>query len=225
MSSMRSGWSKSFAEPLDGLGDAVGVATQGRDLTEPAALLSHQEPVDDLPRDQRREEARVGRGVQEPDEPHHGVQQARVQRAHVDGRHGGMAPRRGVAGLDHDRADEGGVELEDEAQIRALLRRLGDPARDGQRGGGDEVVRGVVPVAVVAQQDLLAALRDHAEGRVGHAMPQLRGRGRAVELQPFQRLDGPIVADGPRDALDQLVTAGLRPAAPRALTAGGSSNP
>jgi len=67
-----------------------------------------------------------------------------------------MAPRRGLAGLDDDRADEGGIEPEDEAQICSLLRRLGDPARDGQRGGGDEVMRGIVPVAVVAQQDLLA---------------------------------------------------------------------
>src|SRR5829696_4284951 len=48
---------------------------------EAADLLSHQEPVDDLPCDQRREEARLGRGVQEPDEPYHGVRQARVQSA------------------------------------------------------------------------------------------------------------------------------------------------
>ena len=60
------------------------VATQGRDVMEPAALLfrgAGRRSADD----QRREEARVGRGVQEPDEPHHGVKQSRVQRAHVDG--------------------------------------------------------------------------------------------------------------------------------------------
>jgi hypothetical protein len=35
-----------------------------------------------------------------------------------------------VAGLDHDRADDGGVELEDDAQVRPLLGRLGDPGGD-----------------------------------------------------------------------------------------------
>ena len=64
-----------------------------RDVTDPVALLAHQEPVDDLPRDQRREEARVGRGVEEPDEPHDGVQQRRIQRAHVDGRRARIGPR------------------------------------------------------------------------------------------------------------------------------------
>jgi hypothetical protein len=164
-----------FAEPLQGPDDAVAVATQDRDVMEPAALLSHQEPVDELSNDQRREEARLGRGVQEPHEPYDGVQQARVQRAHVDGLHRGMAPQRGVTGLDHDRADEGGVEFEAEAQIWSLLRRLDDLARDGQLGSGDEVMCGIVPVAVVAQQDLLAALGDHAKGRFGHAMYRLRG--------------------------------------------------
>ena len=103
-------------------------------------------------------------GVQEPDETHHDVQEARVQRAHVEGPHGGLLPGRGVAGLDHDRADEGGVEPEDDAQVRPLLGRPGDPGRGGQRGGGDEVAVGVVAVAIVAQQDLFGALRDHAKG-------------------------------------------------------------
>src|SRR5436853_6496824 len=115
-----------------------------------------------------------------------------------------MAPRREVTGLDQDRADEGGVELEDEAQIWALWRCLGDPARDRQRDCGDEVMRGIVSVAVVTQQDLFAALCDHAEGRVEHAMPQLRGRGCAAEPKPCQRLNSPIVADRPRETLDQF---------------------
>jgi hypothetical protein len=67
-----------FAKPLQGPGDEVAVAIKDRGVTEPAALLSRKEPVDDLPGHQRREEARFGRGVQEPDEPHHSVQQARI---------------------------------------------------------------------------------------------------------------------------------------------------
>src|SRR5215207_624236 len=48
-----------FSELLDGLGDVVGGITQGRDVMKPAALCSHQEPVDDLPFQQRREKAPV----------------------------------------------------------------------------------------------------------------------------------------------------------------------
>ena len=60
-------------QPLDRLGDAVGVAAQGRDLMEPAALLPPQQPVDDLPLEKRRQETRIGRGVQQPDQPDDGV--------------------------------------------------------------------------------------------------------------------------------------------------------
>src|SRR5215218_553570 len=80
-----------FAEPLQGPSDAVAVAAEDRDLTEPAALLPFEEPKDDLPGDERPEEASLlGGRVQEPDETHHGIQEARVQRAYVEGPHGGV---------------------------------------------------------------------------------------------------------------------------------------
>jgi hypothetical protein len=72
-------------------------------------------------------------------------------------------------------------------------------------------MRWIVLVAVVAEAELLAALRDQAEGREGHAMRQPCGRGCTMELKPWERLDRPISTDSPRDTLDQLVTAGLRP--------------
>jgi len=116
-----------------------------------------------------------------------------------------------VTGLDHDRTDEDRLELEDEAQIWLLFRRLGNLDRDGQLDSGDQVMSGIVPVAVVAQQDLLATLRDHAKGRFGHAIHRFCGRGSAIEVQPFQRLNRPIFADGPRDTLGQLLSVGLCP--------------
>ena len=79
-----------FTEALDGSGNVVGVTALDRDVTEPVSLLTHQEPVDDFPCDQRREERRFGGGIQEPDEPHDSVQQAGVQRADVNGPHIGM---------------------------------------------------------------------------------------------------------------------------------------
>src|SRR5215213_4031045 len=63
-----------LAEPLQGPCDAVAVAAEDRDLTEPAALLPPEQPEDDLPGDERPEEAGLfGGGVQEPDEPQDGV--------------------------------------------------------------------------------------------------------------------------------------------------------
>src|SRR5215208_7907360 len=64
-----------LAEPLQCPCDAMAVAAENRDLTEPAALLPLQEPKDDLPGDERPEKAGlIGGRVQEPDETHHGVQ-------------------------------------------------------------------------------------------------------------------------------------------------------
>ena len=80
-----------LTESLDRSGDVGGVAPQDRQVTEPATLLSHQEPVDNFPRDQRHEHPRFGRGIQEPDEPHYGVQQVRIQWADIDGPHISMA--------------------------------------------------------------------------------------------------------------------------------------
>src|SRR5215203_7285820 len=75
-----------LAEPLDGPCDTVAVAAEDRDLTQPVALLPREEPEDDLPGYQRPEEAcLIGGRVKEPDEAHHGVQEARLQRAHLEG--------------------------------------------------------------------------------------------------------------------------------------------
>ena len=88
---------------------------------------------------------------------------------------------------------------------------------DGQLGGDEQVVIGVVQVAVVAQKDLLAALGNHAKDRIVHAVDRLRGRGGAVETQAPQRLHFPVFADGARDTLDQLVAVGLSSAVALAL--------
>ena len=46
---------------------------QDRQVTGPGTLLSHQKPVDNFPRDQRQEDRRFSRGIQEPREPHEGI--------------------------------------------------------------------------------------------------------------------------------------------------------
>src|SRR5206468_6334258 len=49
-----------LTESFDRSGDVGGVAPQDRQVTEPATLLSHQEPVDNFPRDQRHKDPRFG---------------------------------------------------------------------------------------------------------------------------------------------------------------------
>jgi hypothetical protein len=113
-----------------------------------------------------------------------------------------MAPRGDVTGLDHDRGDEAGVEFENEAEVGLLRRGLGDPGRDRQGGGGDQILRWIVAMVVFAQQDLLGPLRDHAERQVAHAVAQLRRRGGAAQHEPRQRRGSPIGRDSPRQPLD-----------------------
>jgi hypothetical protein len=127
-----------------------GVAPQESKVTEPGTLLSSQETIDNFPRDQRHEDPRFGRGIQESDEPHEGVQQVHIQRADGDGPHISMAWRRGVTGLKHDRADEGGGEFQAETEVGPLLRCFENPADGGQLDGGKQVMRGIVLVAAVA---------------------------------------------------------------------------
>jgi hypothetical protein len=109
-------------------------------MTESAALLSHQETIDNFPRDQRHEDLRFGRGIQEPDEPHHGVQQVHIQRADIDGPHISMAWRRGVTGFNHDRADEGGGEFQAETEVWPLFRSFQDLADAWHLDGGEQIL-------------------------------------------------------------------------------------
>ena len=81
------------AQPLDGFRDAIGGAAQERQVTEPVSLFSHQQPVDDLPRDQRPHNPHFARRVQEPHEAHRGIQQVCVERAHVHRPHLAPVPR------------------------------------------------------------------------------------------------------------------------------------
>jgi len=111
-------------QSLDRSGDVGSVASQDGQVTEPCTLLSHQKPIDDFPRDQWQEHRRFGRGIQQPDEPHTGVQQVRIQRADIDGPHIGMVWRqgvRGVTGFKHDRADESGGEFQTQTEVGSFL--------------------------------------------------------------------------------------------------------
>ena len=139
------------AESFDRSGDGGGVAAQDRQVTEAGCLLSDQEPVDNFPRDQRQEDLRFGGGIQEPDDPHHGVQQVPIQRADGDGPHLSMISRRGVTGLKQDLTDEGGSEIQAETEKWPLLRGFQDLTDVGQIDRNEKIVEGVIPIAALAQ--------------------------------------------------------------------------
>ena len=142
-------------------------------MTESAALLSHQETIDNFPRDQRHEDLRFGRGIQEPEEPHEGVQQVPIQRADVDGPHISMISRRGVTSFNQDQTDEGRVEFQAETEVGSLFRSFEDLADAGQLDGSEQVMRGIVAVATVTEKDLFAALGNHAHGWLEYAVKRL----------------------------------------------------
>ena len=116
-----------------------------------------------------------------------------------------------MTGLNHDRADEGGGKFQAETEVWPLLRGFQDltDAWATRRWQADNVR--VVPVAALAQQDLLASLSNHAQGWLEHAVKRLQRQGDAVQVKPWERLDGPIFGDGPRDPLNQFLAIGLHP--------------
>jgi hypothetical protein len=179
-------------------------------VTEPSTLLSHQEPVDNFPRVKRHEDLCFGRGIQEPGEPHEGVQQVSIQRADVNGPDLSMISRLGVTGLKHDRTDKGGGEFQAEAEEWLLLRGFEDLTDAGQIDRHQKIVEGVVPVVALSKEELLAPLGNHAQRRLDHAVNPFHRHGVAVQVQPLERLDGPIEADDSPDSLHQLLAVGLQ---------------
>ncbi len=63
-----------------------------RDLPQPGPLLSHREPVRDFAEDERAEHAELLGRLDEPNDPHHGVEQARIEPVHGHGSRTARAP-------------------------------------------------------------------------------------------------------------------------------------
>jgi hypothetical protein len=58
---------------------------------------------------------------------------------------------------------------------------------------------------------ILAPLGNHAQGRLDHAVNPRHWHGVTVQVQPWERLGGPIFAHGPRNPLHQFLAVGLHP--------------
>ncbi len=53
-------------------------------MAQPVALMAHQQAIDDLARDHGHEDRRPSRVLHQSDQPDHGIQEVRIQAAHVD---------------------------------------------------------------------------------------------------------------------------------------------
>jgi hypothetical protein len=140
-----------LTESFDRSGDGGGVAPQDRQVTEPGTLLSSQEPVDNFPGKQRQKDRRFVRSIQEPGDPHHGIQQVLIHRADGYRPHIRMISQRGVTDLNEDLTDEGGGEVQAQTEEGPLLRSLQNLTDVGQIDRHEQIMEGVVPVAALAQ--------------------------------------------------------------------------
>ena len=118
-----------------------------------------------------------------------------------------------------------GGKFQAEAEVRPLLGCIQDLAYAGQLDGRDQVLRGVIAVAAVAQKDFLAPLSNHAKGRLDYAVHLLQRHGGAVQVQPIQRLGVSIFGQDLRDAFNQFLAVGLHSRPFTILPAGGSFHP
>lgn len=64
---------------------------------------------------------------------------------------------------------------------------------------------------VLAQEDLLTPLSNHAQGGLEHTVKRLQRHRGAGQVKPRERLGGPIFVDGARDPLNQFLTMGMYP--------------
>src|SRR5205823_4561578 len=113
-----------------------------------------------------------------------GASRSLVSRTKASSRGTSNGRRRGVTGLEQDLTDEGGREFQAETEVGPLLRGFQDPADAGQLDGGEQVMRGIVLVAALAQKDLLAPLGNHGHGWLHHAVNRCPRRGAAGQVKP-----------------------------------------
>ncbi len=153
----------------------MALAVPYRDLAQVAALAALQQPIEDFANRQRGQHGDVLRGFEQPHQAQRGIQQGRVDAIQIQAtpfilRGAGIA-----AGLGHQRGDQRGVDVQPQAQIGRFGGGLYHPPchRHGHRH--HQVVQGVVQVAFVEQQHLLASLHDDAQARLVQPVDELAG--------------------------------------------------
>src|SRR3989442_11842593 len=114
-----------------------------------------------------------------------------------------------MTGLHEDLTDEGRSKIQARTEEWTLLRCFQNLTDVGQIDCHEQIVEGVIPVAALAQQELLAPLGNHAHRWLDQAVHLLQREGVAVQRQPSARAGGPTPAPGTAKALPPMLAAGL----------------
>src|SRR3989442_2543017 len=114
-----------------------------------------------------------------------------------------------MTGLHEDLTDEGRSKIQARTEEWTLLRCFQNLTDVGQIDCHEQIVEGVIPVAALAQQELLATLGNHAHRWLDQAVHLLQREGVAVQVQAPARPGGPPPAPGPPPPPPHFLPAGL----------------
>ncbi|CPJ33807.1 Uncharacterised protein [Bordetella pertussis] len=198
------------AQPVDGARDLQRRALGARDVAQPPAHRTGQQAVVDFALDQRGQHRDVGRRVEQARQAQHGVEQGLGQARERQAAAQRLAGRRG-AQLADQAGDAVRIQVERKAQVGRARGGQRDARGHRQVERGQQVVRGVVFVDVVAQLHALGALRQQRQRRPVEADVQFGRAGRTVEVQARQGGRGAAVGRRmPFDQAGQFVVARRR---------------
>lgn len=163
-------------DPVDGPADVGQAAVGQADLTDHGAVGAGEQPPEDLPLDHRGEHGGVRGVVEQPQQPHDGVEEVGSGLTGRDrgwgGRGSGPAPGRC---LQQQRGDGGRAQDQPHAQRGVPRAHVHVVAGDRQDRGDHEVLPRPVVVHLVAEQQALAAPGHDDQQRFGQRVVR-RGR-------------------------------------------------
>src|SRR5438445_4259876 len=199
------------AQFLDRANHAVRMTAERREVAQAAGLSTREQAIHDFTDHERHQHAVLNGHVHEPHEPQRRVEQVCVERADIDRLQAAAVAALHGAGLHHSRRDDGWVQHQPEAEVWPLRRRLDDLTNHRELDGADHVVRGVVPEVMVADHQLLAALRDHAERGFGEAVEAFGRPRTATKVQTRLHFDRPLMWRCPGNPLGEFLVIGPHP--------------
>ncbi len=193
-------------QPIHRPADAMPLGAAAGDLAQLAAQLAAQQPVEDLPANQRQQHGDVFRGIQQAQQTQHRILQGCRQT--VDRQAAGTWAR--LRGRDiqlhQQRTDFLGVQGKAQAEERYFRAGFQHLANHRDVDRYDEELRRPVEIGFLAQQYLLAPLDYQAEGGLVEAVQGLAGEGGAIHQQAGNvRFIGAILAGESFNELHQLL--------------------
>lgn len=177
---------KMLPDPADRAPDAVGLAFRRGHMAQPRAVGAGQQVIGDFLADQRRQHRNRGWRIEQAQQPQTTVEQTRRQPAD---RHAAFTWRgnRLRADLVHCFGQLQHIDIEHQAQMRLLRRRLGHLRHHRQTNRRQQVFAGAVMERFGAQHRALGPLHDEGQSRLVVERHRLVRRRAAVQAQAVDR--------------------------------------